>query len=72
MATFDFKGECADQILQQLREAYPNLELLQRISGEQRICHLPKPFAVTVAASVGYFRHNNEDKFVPLVVTKVF
>lgn len=72
MATFDFKAECADQILQQLQDAYPGLELPQRVSGEHRICHLPEPFTATVAASVGYFRHNKEDKFVPLVVTKVF
>lgn len=72
MATFDFKAECADQILQQLQDAYPGLALPQRVSGEHRICHLPEPFTATVAASVGYFRHNKEDKFVPLVVTKVF
>ena len=72
MATFDFKGGCADQILQQVRDAYPNLDLPQRVSGEHRVCHLPEPFLLTVAASVGYFRHNKEDKFVPLVVTKVF
>lgn len=72
MATFDFKGACADQILQQLREAYPGVKLPERVSGEHRICHLPMPFTATVAASVGYFRHNSEDKFVPLVVTKIF
>ena len=72
MATFDFKGGCGDQILQQVRDAYPDLDLPQRVSGEHRVCHLPEPFLATVAASVGYFRHNKEDKFVPLVVTKVF
>ncbi len=72
MATFDFKGECADQILQQLCNAYPGAELPERVSGKHRICHLPEPFTASLAASVGYFRHNSEDKFVPLVVTKVF
>ena len=71
MATFDFKGACADQILQQLHEAFPGVKLPDRVSGDHRICHLPEPFTATLAASVGYFRHNNEDKFVPLVVTKV-
>ena len=53
MATFDFKGGCADQILQQVRDAYPDLDLPQRVSGEHRVRHLPEPFLATVAASVG-------------------
>jgi len=72
MATFDFKGACADKILQQLRDAYPDVELPDRVSGKHHICHLPEPFTATVAAEVGNFQHNNEDKFVPLIVTKVF
>lgn len=41
MASFDFKGDCADQILELLREAYPGVELPERLSGEHRICHFP-------------------------------
>jgi hypothetical protein len=71
MASFDFKGDCADQILELLREAYPGVELPQRVSGEHRICHLPQPY-VGLAAEVAYFHHNDEDKFAPLLVSKIF
>jgi hypothetical protein len=72
MASFDFKGDCADQILEQLRIAYPALQVPERISGEHRICHLPQPYVVGLVAAVAYFHHNSEDKFAPLLVSKVF
>ncbi|OGU10273.1 MAG: hypothetical protein A2075_21745 [Geobacteraceae bacterium GWC2_58_44] len=60
MATFDFKGECADQILEQLRQEFPSIDLPDRHSGERRVLHLPNPFIATLAASIGYFRHTDQ------------
>jgi len=71
MATFDFKGEWADKILDLLRRAFPDISLPDRDAGDPSICRLPVPFTATIMASVGYFRHNSHDDFVPLVVSSV-
>lgn len=72
MVTFDFKGQCADQILELLREAYGAAVIPERRTGGHRVSHLPEPFTVSLVASVGTFQHNQGDKFVPLLVSKVF
>jgi hypothetical protein len=72
MATFDFKGERADEILATVAAAYPELQVPRRVNGERTVCHLPVPHVISIVASVAYFHHNDVNKFVPLLVSKIF
>ncbi|MBW2005566.1 MAG: hypothetical protein JRI72_13380, partial [Deltaproteobacteria bacterium] len=70
LATFDFKGDVAQQLVERMREAFPNF-VIPSNEGQVTFVDLPGPFEVTLAATIGYFQHNDEDQFLPLVVTKV-
>lgn len=71
LATFDFKGETARQFLDQLAAAFPHLTIPAH--GEEVVLvNLPDPYEAGLVATVGYFKHNPEDRFVPLLVTELF
>lgn len=70
LATFDFKGDVAQQLVERVREAFPNFAIPSN-EGQVTFVDLPGPFEPTLAATIGYFQHNDEDQFVPLVVIKI-
>jgi hypothetical protein len=71
LATFDFKGAVAQQLVERLREVFPQF-VIRTPEGQPTFMDLPAPFEVNLDATIGYFQRTAADRFVPFVVTKVF